>query len=118
MKCVRVVLSITVCHAVKLMPTGCLRTMGCVRPPKRTAGGPTGMRVYSMGIFLVCVREKDGSSEKRGVGVILRKAFLKKLWLQANQKLRTCLLDQQKKENLSTAVSCILAQAGKYLLKT
>lgn len=48
-----VVLRITVCHAVKLMPTGCLHMMGCVRPPKRTAGGPTEMRVYRMGRFSV-----------------------------------------------------------------
>lgn len=68
----RVVVSIAVCHAVKLMPTGCLHMMGCVRPPKRTAGGPTGMRVYSMSIFVGCVcvgeREKERSSEKKEVG--------------------------------------------------
>lgn len=35
-----VVLRITVCHAVKPIPSGCLHMMGCIRPPKRPAGGP------------------------------------------------------------------------------
>lgn len=92
--CVRVVLSINVCHAVKLMPTGCLHMMGCVGPPKRTAGGPAEMRVKKkkknyVRISSVCVKEKERKIVQKkkswGWGGVVRKAFLKRLWLQANQ---------------------------------
>ena len=131
--CVCVVLSITVCHAFKLMPTGCLHMMGCVRPPKSTAGGPTGMSVYSRGVFVECVcvcvcvwlcvcvcvyvgeRETDSSSEVRGWGVVKRTAFLKKLWLQANQNWERVRRINRKRRIFPLLCHVLFSKAGKFL---
>lgn len=105
--CVRVVSRITVCHAVKPMPTGCLHMMGCVRPPKRTAGGPTGTRVHSMGVFVAYVWEKERKIEvQKKRGGYCEKSLFEEALAPSKPKLRTCLQDQHKKENLSTAAVC------------
>ena len=67
------------------------------------------MRVYSMGVFVLCLcvyvsGMEDGRwefSKKKG-GLHCEKPFLR--GSGSKLKLRTCLQDQDKKEDLSTAV--------------
>ncbi len=104
-------MSITGCHAVKLMPTGCLHMMGCVRPPKKTAGGPTGMRVYSTVRLYsyVCggVIEKDVSSEKKRNQCIVRKAILRGSGSKQIKNENVFVASTEKRESFHCCVLCL-----------
>lgn len=107
------------------MPTGCLRMTACVRPPKRTAGGPTRDESRQPGIFArVCVEERQKLREDKEDGVDFKVKivffFFKRPHLARNESKIENMSDGiwEREESLPAHVVCAQPRSAffKFLL--